>query len=448
MKIGVIGAGYVGLVTAACLAEKSNDVVVTDIDHEKLKVISQGNVPFYEPGLEELVRNTLKRGHLRTGNIEDLAGSEIFFVAVGTPQGETDIVNTTYIEEAAISIGRVLKESSDFRTIAIKSTVPPGTTRKISKILAKYRDSSSFAVVSNPEFLKEGTAIEDFRKPNRIIIGTDNLKAEEMLKNLYSPFMRTSDRLKIMDPESAELTKYAANAMLATRIAFINELSHLAASVGADIEKIRIGIGSDPRIGEHFLFPGPGYGGSCFPKDIAGLEEFARSKKVELKIVRAVKESNNIQRYWLADAAHNYFRGELREKIFAIWGAAFKPKTDDIRESSAIYTVSRLLDCGAKVVMYDPEPRAIENFRKRFDSRISYSQNVYDVLDNANALLIVTDWDEFKSGINLKEVKKRLREPVIIDARNLHDPKDMTHHGFDYISLGRKPVLARERLSA
>lgn len=441
MKVGVIGAGYVGLVTAACLAEKGNDVVVMDTDSNKLESISQGNVPFYEPGLEELVRSTKDRNHLKfTGDLESLANnSDIIFIAVGTPQDESGVVNTKYVIEAADSLGKALEKNKDFKVIVMKSTVPPGTTRSLIPIISKYRDT--YAIASNPEFLKEGTALEDFRRPDRIVIGVEDERAERLLRDLYSTFIRTGsqDRLMFMKIESSELTKYAANGMLATRIAYMNEMARLAGVVGADINEIRRGIGSDSRIGPSFLFPGPGYGGSCFPKDIMGLVESAREKGVDLSILESVHLSNRKQRYWLADSAKKYFDGNIKDKTLVLWGVTFKPNTDDIRESSSIYTTNRLLEFGAKIRVYDPEKKAIENFRRVFNDNVEYGSDVYEVLNGASGLLVVTDWDEFK-GVDLCKVKERLVDPLVIDSRGLYSLDKARDAGIKYISLGRSRV--------
>jgi len=442
MKVGVIGAGYAGLVTAACLAEKGNDVVVVDKEEKKINSFLNGKVLFFEPGLEELVQKTISMGHLHVSKeISDaVKDSEIIFIAVGTPQGESNIVNTNYVTQAADSIGDSIKYTNDFKIIAVKSTVLPGTTKSLVKVIEKYRSIETFAVSSNPEFLKEGSAVKDFRIPDRVIIGSDNSKALHSLRQLYQPFMRTCDRIISMSIESAELTKYVSNAMLATRIALMNEAALIAERVDANIDEVRNGVGSDPRIGPKFLFPGPGYGGSCFPKDIAGLVEYSKMIGVDFSILEAVIKSNNRQRYWLADTVLKYYSNNVRDKKFALWGASFKPGTDDVRESPAIYTINRLLDYGAKVGIYDPEDKALDNLSLKFNDKISYYHNVYQALEEASALLIVTDWDEFKS-IDIRKVKSMLRKPVIIDSRNLYPLDEMEKYNLDYISLGRRKIL-------
>ncbi len=448
MKIGIVGSGYVGLVSAACFAEKGNDVTLMDVDESKIKVLKDGKVPFHEPGLEELVKAASQRGHLSfTADISGVVSSDIIFIAVGTPGGEGGAINTKHIIDAADSIGRAIKDSGGFKAIAVKSTVPPGTTRSLREIISKHTSPIAFDVAANPEFLKEGSAVDDFRKPDRIIVGTENTKVEWLFRELYAPFMRTKDRLLCMSLESAEFTKLAANAMLATRIALMNEFAKLAGDMGADIDDIRRGLGSDPRIGPMFLFPSPGYGGSCFPKDGSGLVEYARITGVPLSILDAVNKSNRIQWYWLADRALKYFGGNVIGKTFAIWGAAFKPRTDDVRHSPAIYTSRRLLDHHANINVYDPERRALVNLERELgNDRVkyfgNYFGNVYDVLENADALLIATDWDEFK-GIDIKRVTERLKGRVIIDARNLYSLEKMDELEIDYISLGRPAVLRK-----
>jgi len=447
MKLGVIGAGYVGVVAAACFGEKGNDVVLMDADKDKIKSFSNGIIPFYEQGLEELVKNTMQRGHLRlTTSIGDaVRDSEVIFIAVGTPQGESDVVNTNHVVKATEEVGSLISASTDFKVLAVKSTVLPGTTRNLVSILSDYRNPQTFAVVSNPEFLKEGSAVDDFRRPDRVIIGIDNERAERLLRELYSQFMTKKDRLIVMGIESAELTKYAANVMLATRVALINEIALLAGQIGADIEDVRKGIGLDPRIGLEFLYPGPGFGGSCFPKDLRGIVQFAGSLGMDFSIPEAVLASNERQRYWPAEALKKYFNGSIRGKTFAIWGAAFKQRTGDTRESSAIYVTRRLLDYGAEVRIYDPEPQALKSFKDKFNDKITCCDNVYGVLEGASAVLILTDWDEFR-GINLAEVKNKLKNPVIIDGRNIYkDLGKMRTQGFDYISLGRPPIFARSK---
>ena len=454
MKVAVLGSGYVGLVTGACLAEKGHSVIVYDIDHFRIGDMKEGKIPFYEPGLEELVKSTLQQKQLSfTDELSDAVNNaQIIFVAVGPPQSESNIIDTSYVLNAAESVGEKIKNIKDYKVIVVKSTVPPGTTRSLIPILSKYRALETFGVASNPEFLKEGSAINDFRSPDRIVIGASDEKSEDLLKQLYLPFIRTGAqqaRFLSVEIESSELIKYCANLFLACRIASMNELAILAEKVGANIDEVRIGIGSDPRIGPHFLFSGPGYGGSCFPKDVAGIVEFARGHDVNLSIAKAVDESNRLQRCRLADTLRNYYHGDLRDKKVTIWGAAFKPKTDDIRESPAIYTVKRLLDYGSSVCIYDPLPRALENFKQavKFNNgngRISYAKDRYEALDGSSALLIVTDWDQFKS-IDHDVVKSKLIKPVVIDSRNLYSPEIMEENGFDYLSFGRPSVFGAKK---
>ncbi len=446
MRIGIVGSGYVGLVSAACFAEKGNDVILMDIDKDKITAINEGRLPIYEPGLEELIKSTRK--HLSfTPDISDIASSDVIFIAVGTPDGQNGAISTRYIMEAADSIGEATKKYTDkFQVVAVKSTVPPGTTRNVGDLIKRYRSSDdNFAMAANPEFLKEGSAIEDFRKPDRVIVGTESERARVLFSELYTPFMRTKERMIFMGIESAELTKLMANAMLATRIALMNETADLAGKIGADIEEVRIGIGSDPRIGQQFLFPGPGFGGSCLPKDVSGLAEYARISGAHLSIVDAVGRSNRTQWYWLADTALDFLKDIRETKTYAIWGASFKPRTDDIRHSATLYTARRLLEHNASEVrIYDPQDKALLNIEKEFtgDERVRCFRDVYDVLNGCHALLIAADCDEFK-GIDLTKARERLKHKVIIDSRNLYNPRLMDGLGFDYVSLGRRKVLAR-----
>lgn len=446
MKIGVVGSGYVGLVTGACLAEKGRDVTVMDIDSAKVEALCKGQIPLYEPGLEALVGEGLEQRHLSfTSDMSNIASSQIIFITVGTPDGENGAINTKYVFDAADSIGNSIRDVKDFQVIAVKSTVPPGTTRDLSKLISSYKRDGTFAVASNPEFLKEGSAVEDFRRPDRVIVGTDSEEGRRLFEELYRPFMRTRDRLIYMGIESAELTKLIANSMLATRIALMNEAAQLAGKIGADIDEVRTGIGSDPRIGPHFLFPSPGFGGSCLPKDTAGIIEYARTKGTPLSIVDAVNRSNRTQWYWLADRVLDYFDGNIRGKTLAMWGAAFKPRTDDVRHSPALYASRRLLDYGARVQIYDPQRKALTNLEKALgNGRVSYFNDVYGVLKNADALLIATDCDEFK-GIDIGEAAGKLNGRVIIDARNLYQIDLIRRHDVDYISLGRPAVLMKDK---
>ncbi len=443
MKLGVLGAGYVGVVTGVGFAEKGNDVIILDVDESKIKMLSGGKVPFYEPGLEEVISKARENKHLRfTTEIADVAKpSEVIFIAVGTPQKEDNSVDLRYVFNAAEKIGNEIKGDSNFKVVVIKSTVLPGTTKNIENILLKYRERDTFAVASNPEFLKEGTALEDVRSPDRIVLGVENEQAKKILTDLYTPFLRRTNggRLMYMDRASAELTKYASNGMLAVRIAYMNEIATLAEAVGANIDYVRLGMGLDPRIGPKHLFPGPGYGGSCFPKDVRGLVALAEKEGKDLSILRTVDASNDLQKYWAANKIRDYYQGEIQDKTIALWGVSFKPKTDDIRESPAIYTTERLLEQGARVNVYDPESGALKNFNQMFKDKVTYFNNVFDVLNDAHGVLIITDCDEFKS-IDLDEAKSRLKQPVMIDARNLYKLDQMKEKGFEYLSLGRPSI--------
>lgn len=441
MKVGVIGLGYVGLVTAACLAEKGIDVVATDKDSRRLSSLSQGKIPFYEPGLDHLVIECLEVRRLSfldsTPHVVDQ--SDIIFLAVGTPQSKDGSeVDLSQVNEAILEIRDALAaRPKAYTTIAVKSTVPPGTTTSLGLRISNYIPRGNFSVVSNPEFLREGSALEDFRKPDRVIVGAEDKRAIELLRQLYAPFMRTRDRFLVMSPEDAELSKYAANAFLATKITFMNDLASLTAGAGCDIENIRRALGSDPRIGSAHLFPGSGYGGSCFPKDLRALLAYAREQGYPLPVVEAVDESNDKHKFWLAERVTDHLGQDLREKVIALWGLAFKPRTDDIRESPSIYTVENLLEFGAKIRTYDPEPRARENFRARFEDRLTYYSSRDDTLDGADALLIATDADQFR-GVDPEIFRLRLKNPpLVIDAKNLYGLDLMREHEIKYVSRGR-----------
>ncbi|MHC4396929.1 MAG: UDP-glucose dehydrogenase family protein [Planctomycetota bacterium] len=432
MKICVVGVGYVGLVTAGCLAEAGNDCFCVDNNAEKIAGLKNGVIPIYEPGLTEIVKHNKKLGrlHFTTDLKEGIDKSLIIFIAVGTPprpDGSADI-------SAALSVAAEIGENiSDYRIIATKSTVPLGTNKKVTDII-KSKTETPFDYVSNPEFLKEGAAVEDFMRPDRIIIGTTNPAVRETMAQLYSPFMRKSNRIIFMDPTSAEMTKYAANTMLATRISFMNEISALCEKVGADIEQVRRGIGSDSRIGRAFLFPGVGFGGSCFPKDIRALIHTGSENAVEMTIAKSVQHVNINQHERFAKRIIDYFSGREDKTVLAVWGLAFKAKTDDIRESPAIYCIEKLLDCGMKIKAYDPEATSAAS--AALDGRIETFQNGYDTLDNADALVIFTDWQEFRNP-SFETIATKLSKPVIFDGRNLYDPKVLKKAGIEYYSVGR-----------
>jgi len=439
VKVTIFGSGYVGLVTGACLAEVGNDVLCIDIDEEKIAMLNQGKVPIYEPGLDKLIEQNAKAGRLSfSTDVEQGVAHGLFqFIAVGTPPDEDGSADLQYVLAVAQSIG---EQMSEYRIIINKSTVPVGTAdkvrAKITETLAAKGTQYEFDVVSNPEFLKEGAALEDFMKPDRIIIGTDNPRTTELLRALYAPFNRNHDRLIAMDIRSAELTKYAANAMLATKISFMNELANLAERLGADIENVRIGIGSDPRIGYHFIYPGCVYGGSCFPKDVTALERTARAVDYEAKLLRAVEAVNDQQKNRLFEKLHKHFDGDLSNKTFALWGLAFKPNTDDMREAPSRVLMEKLWQQNANVQAFDPQ--AMEAVTRIYGERpdLKLCDEPYDTLDNADALIIVTEWSTFRSP-DFERIKSNLNFPVIIDGRNIYDPKYVAQQGFTYYGIGR-----------
>ena len=441
MKITVIGTGYVGLVSGTCLAEVGNEVLCLDLDEAKIRLLNDGGIPIFEPGLKEMVARNVASGRLRFTT--DVAEAAVFgtvqFIAVGTPPDEDGSADLQYVVSAARNIGRHMNE---YTVVVDKSTVPVGTGDRvraaIADELAKRGANVDFAVVSNPEFLKEGAAVEDFMRPDRIVVGAEDAKAVELMRALYAPFQRNHERLIIMDVKSAELTKYAANAMLATRISFMNELANLAEVLGADIEHVRQGIGSDPRIGYHFLYPGCGYGGSCFPKDVQALQRTARlDAGIELKVLNAVEEANDDQKHVLARKIKARFGDDLKGRRFAVWGLAFKPNTDDMREAPSRYVLEDLFAAGATVTAYDPV--SMHEAQRIFgdDPRLSYAENHMAALEGADALVIVTEWKEFRAP-NFATIKARLKEEVIFDGRNLFDPATVRAAGLEYQSIGRK----------
>jgi UDPglucose 6-dehydrogenase len=454
MKITIIGTGYVGLVTGACLAELGNDVFCLDVDQRKIDMLNNGGIPIHEPGLEEVVARNRASGRLQfsTDVAASVAHGQLQFIAVGTPPDEDGSADLQYVLAAARNIGRHME---GYKVIVDKSTVPVGTADKVAaaitqELSARGKDASQFAVVSNPEFLKEGAAVEDFMRPDRIVIGTAGtpagLRARDLMKLLYAPFNRNHERVHWMDVRSAEFTKYAANAMLATRISFMNELANLADQVGADIEAVRHGIGSDPRIGHSFLYAGAGYGGSCFPKDVQALERTARQYDQELLILRAVEAVNDRQKQVLGRKVVARFGNDLSGKRFAVWGLAFKPNTDDMREAPSRVLIAELVQRGATVAVYDPV--AMEEAKRVLEldlgadelSRIEFRSAPMDALTGAEALVIVTEWKAFRSP-DFDQIKARLKNPVIIDGRNLFDPTLMTGQGIEYHGIGRS-VLA------
>ena len=436
MQICVVGIGYVGLVTAACLAEAGNNVVCVDNDSGKIARLKDGEIPIFEAGLTEIVKRNEKLGRLEfTTDLKyGLDNSLIIFLAVGTPSAEDGSADISAILSVAADIA---ENMSDYRIIATKSTVPIGTHQKVTDII-KSKTNAQFDYVSNPEFLKEGAAVEDFMSPDRIIIGTTNPEVQKIMKQLYDPFMRKRSRILFMDPVSAEMSKYAANTMLATRISFMNEISALCEKIGADIEQVRRGLGSDSRIGSAFLFPGVGFGGSCFPKDIRALIRTGDANGVEMTIAKSVRQVNLNQQERFAKRIIDHFAGRYDQTTLAVWGLAFKAKTNDVRESPAIYCIKKFLDCKIKIRAYDPE--AAPAAMAVLDGKIEILENGYDALENADALVIFTDWQEFRNP-DLGLIASKLKKPVIFDGRNLYDPKVVKDAGFEYYSIGRAPVL-------
>jgi UDPglucose 6-dehydrogenase len=431
MKISVVGVGYVGLVTAACLAEVGNSVICVDVDDEKITGLKNG-IPIYEPGLTELVKHNEKLGRLRftTDLKEGINNSLVIFLAVGTPSASDGSADVSAVFSVAAEIGENL---SGYRIIATKSTVPIGTCKEVTNII-KSKTKTNFDYVSNPEFLKEGAAVEDFMSPDRIIVGTANPAVMEIMKLLYGPFMRKGSRILFMDALSAEMTKYAANAMLATRISFMNEMSVLCEKVGADIEQVRLGIGSDSRIGRSFLFPGVGFGGACFPKDIRALIHAGSEHGIEMTITKSVQQINRNQQERFAKLVTDFFTGRESKTTLAVWGLAFKAKTDDVRESPALYCIRKFLDCRMKIRAYDPE--AASAAMAALDGKIETFQNGYDALDKADALVIFTDWQEFRNP-DFEIIKTKLKRPVIFDGRNLYDLDYVKKQGIEYYCIGR-----------
>lgn len=435
MKISVIGTGYVGLVTGTCLAETGNEVICVDIDKDKVEKMRNGIVPIYEPHLDVLFERNIKANRLKftTSLDEGLAHGDIIFLALPTPEGEDGSADLSYVLNVSEEIGKKIKE---YKVIVDKSTVPVGTAEKVHAVIAKNA-SCEFDVVSNPEFLREGFAVDDFLKPERIVVGSSSERATALMKKLYSPFVRSGNPIIIMDEKSAELTKYAANSFLATKITFMNEIANYCEKVGADVDMVRAGMGTDSRIGKRFLFPGIGYGGSCFPKDVKALQKAGKDQNYDFKILNSVIEINSIQKTILLPKIENYFKNDLKGKTIAIWGLAFKPETDDIREAPAIDMMDALLEKGAKLQVFDPE--AMPNIKKRFGDKLNYSESMYAALQNADALLICTEWSIFRTP-DFARLKQMLNNPVIFDGRNLYNMNDMAAEGFAYVSVGRKTV--------
>ncbi len=431
MKIAVVGTGYVGLVAGACLAENGNEVICVDKDQAKIATLEAGRMPIYEPGLEEMVRRNTAEARLTftTDLPSAVRASEIVFIAVGTPQGEDGSADLQHVLGVAHEIGKAINK---FTVVVDKSTVPVGTATKVQAAVAA-ETSVPFSVVSNPEFLKQGAAIEDFMKPDRVVIGCDDPKAGEIMRAVYAPFTRTGAPIMVMDTKSAELCKYAANAMLATRISFMNEIANVCERVGADAEAVRRAVGSDRRIGTSFLFPGIGYGGSCFPKDVKAMLKSAADEGYNFQILHAVEAVNQLQKSRLVEKMQAHF-GDMTGRTIALWGLAFKPRTDDMREAPAIAIVEKLLAMGASVRAYDPE--AMETARRVFGDRITYCEHSYNTLEGADALAVVTEWNEFREP-DFKKMKQLLKSPVVFDGRNIYSPEQMRGFGFTYFSIGR-----------
>ncbi len=435
MKIAVVGSGYVGLVTGTCFAETGNEVTCIDIDPKKIEMLKSGKIPIFEPGLDLLFDRNTKQGRLNfTTNLkEGIEGAQVIFLALPTPPGEDGSADLKYILKVADDLGAILKT---YAVIVDKSTVPVGTAEKVTTAIAKNA-TVEFDVVSNPEFLREGVAVDDFMKPDRVVIGTQSEKAIEIMEQLYEPLVRQGNPIIFMDEKSAELTKYAANSFLATKITFMNEIANLCELLGADVDMVRKGIGTDSRIGKRFLFSGIGYGGSCFPKDVQALAKSAKDADYDFGILNAVMNINQSQKTKLIPKIKAYFGGGLKGKTIAMWGLAFKPNTDDIREAPALVNIDALVKAGAKVQAFDPE--AMDNVKGAIGGKISYAKNQYEALEGADALLIVTEWPVFRSP-DFDKVKSLLTNNVIFDGRNLYKPSDMKKNGFEYHSIGREEI--------
>jgi UDPglucose 6-dehydrogenase len=435
MNIAVIGTGYVGLVSGTCFAETGNTVTCVDINAEKIAQMQQGVIPIYEPGLEVIFERNIKSGRLKfTTNItEAIEKAKIIFLALPTPPGEDGSADLSYVLGVAEQLGKIMKE---YKVIVDKSTVPVGTSEKVHAAIAKNA-SVEFDVVSNPEFLREGAAVEDFMKPDRVVVGTDSPRAKEIMQQLYEPYVRQGNPIIFMDERSAEMTKYAGNAYLATRITFMNEIANLCEKLGADVDMVRKGIGSDKRIGSRFLFPGVGYGGSCFPKDVQALSRMAGEYAYDFSVLDAVMAVNDKQRMVIANKIKAYFGESIRGRKIAIWGLAFKPNTDDIREAPAIYTMNALLEAGAEITVFDPE--AMPNMKKIFGNAIQFASNEYEAIENADALAIITEWTEFRTP-DFEKMATLMKSKIIFDGRNLYSLKSLQDNGWYYNSIGRKVV--------
>lgn len=444
MNVTIYGTGYVGLVTGVCLAEVGNQVLCVDIDEDKLALLKNGHSPIYEPGIEEMLEENIRNKRIQFSSDFDKAVSfgELQFIAVGTPPDEDGSADLQHVLSVAKSIGERL---TDFRLVITKSTVPVGTSDKVRRAIAVELERRGvqvdFDVASNPEFLKEGAAINDFMRPDRIVVGVGSERAERLMRNLYAPFNRNHDRMVVMDVRSSEFTKYASNSMLATKISLMNEFSNISEKLGADIEKVRLGMGADPRIGYHFIYPGCGYGGSCFPKDVKALEFSAREIGVPAEVLTAVERVNDRQKRILFDKMMSYFNSDLEGKTIALWGLSFKPETDDMREAPSRVVMESLWEAGAKVSAYDPE--AMEEARRIYGERadLRLCSSAEEALKQADALVVVTEWKAFRSP-DFSMIRESLKVPVIFDGRNIYDPDQVVAAGLDYISIGRQPILA------
>ncbi|MDB5013080.1 MAG: UDP-glucose/GDP-mannose dehydrogenase family protein [Daejeonella sp.] len=435
MKIAVVGTGYVGLVTGTCLAETGNTVICVDINEEKVQLMKNGQVPIYEPGLDILFHRNIEEGRLSfTSNLaEAIAEAKIIFLALPTPPDGDGKADLSYVLGAAKDIAKLV---TDYKVIVTKSTVPVGTADKVIKV---FKDNTDITVdvVSNPEFLREGVAVDDFMKPDRVVVGTTSERAQKLMAELYGPYVRQGNPILFMDERSSELTKYAANSFLATKITFMNEIANLCELVGADVDSVRKGIGSDDRIGKRFLFPGVGYGGSCFPKDVQALAMSSVENNYDFKILNSVMEANEIQKRVLVEKIRKYYKGDLKGKKFALWGLAFKPLTDDIREAPALYIIEDLVNEGAEITAFDPE--AMSNVKKLIGDKIKYAPHQYDALKDADALIIVTEWPVFRTP-DFDKIDTLLKQKVIFDGRNLYDLQKMIDCGYYYNSIGRKII--------
>jgi UDPglucose 6-dehydrogenase len=443
MNIAVVGTGYVGLVTGTCFAETGNHVICVDIDANKVQMMKDGKVPIYEPHLDVLFERNIRQGrlHFTTDLASAVKDARIIFLALPTPPGEDGSADLKYVLGVADDLGRII---TDYKVIVDKSTVPVGTAEKVHAALARHADERLFDVVSNPEFLREGFAVDDFLKPDRVVVGTSSERARKLMEDLYKPFVRQGNPIIFMDERSAELTKYAANAFLATKITFMNEIANFCERVGADVDKVRIGIGTDSRIGKRFLFPGIGYGGSCFPKDVQALAKSGKEAGYDFRIINAVMEVNERQKTSIVPKIKAHL-GDLKGKRFALWGLAFKPDTDDIREAPALYVIDALLKEGATVSAFDPE--AMANVRKLLGDRIAYAADEYDALNGADALVIATEWSEFRNP-DFARIGEALKQRIIFDGRNLYELDELEKLGFTYVSVGRRTVGAKKPVNA